>query len=339
MAFQDTAGGIVLDATLTDIGRKYMAQGRFKVTKFALGDDEVDYSLGNRRDGEWKLNKDPSEYPTFEASYVDSSVIASGLMDFKRDDIVYLPEYRIVPSTIANAVQEYGGKDTIYFSVNEETTKKLKSAINVNTYLLENESQVTNMLVYESGIESGSSPLLYGTQTTQERFIYNFDLYDKYVFIYCDSRLFDGVLSNQPDAYYQNDNTDIVYSNLQPLITIPKTSLPSIIEEQDTYYCATVKHAVYDVPEDEDGSTRTANSSFTGPRSNIVALNFVVNPKLSSKSNAQSDLRYTKFGQTSVNLFGDGNLYDFIDTRVTIEGCATTRQKQFTIRILRFSGT
>ena len=52
-------------------------------------------------------------------------------------------------------------------------------------------------------------------------------MYDKYVFVYCDSRLFDGVLANQPDAYYQNDNTDIVYTNFQPLVEIPKTSLPN----------------------------------------------------------------------------------------------------------------
>lgn len=338
MAFQDTAGGIVLDATLTDLGRKYMAQGRFKVTKFALGDDEVDYTLGGKSTGEWKLNKDPSAYPTLEASYVGSSVIASGLVDFKRDDIVHLPEYKIAQPKINNAVQEYG-QGTIYFSVNTETTTKLKTALDVTSYVLENESQVTNMLICESGIESGSAPVLYGTQETQERFIYNFDLYDKYVFVYCDSRLFDGLLANQPDAYFQNDNTDVLYKNFQPLIECPKTSLSSIIEEQDTYYCATVKNETYDVPESEDGTTRTTNSSFTGPRSNVIALNFIVNPKLSSKSNTQSDLRYTKFGKTKVNLFGDGNLYDFIDTRVTIEGCATTRQKQFTIRILRFSGT
>ena len=41
MAFQNNSGGIILDATLTDIGRKYMAQGKFRVVKFALGDDEV----------------------------------------------------------------------------------------------------------------------------------------------------------------------------------------------------------------------------------------------------------------------------------------------------------
>lgn len=45
MAFKDTAGTAVIDAVLTDIGRKRMADGTFRPVKFALGDDEIDYSL------------------------------------------------------------------------------------------------------------------------------------------------------------------------------------------------------------------------------------------------------------------------------------------------------
>jgi hypothetical protein len=35
----------VVDAVLTNKGRELLAQGRFNVTKFALADDEIDYSL------------------------------------------------------------------------------------------------------------------------------------------------------------------------------------------------------------------------------------------------------------------------------------------------------
>ena len=45
MAFLDNSGDILLDAVLTDTGRFRMARGDFKITKFALGDDEIDYSL------------------------------------------------------------------------------------------------------------------------------------------------------------------------------------------------------------------------------------------------------------------------------------------------------
>lgn len=44
MAYLDS-NTIVLDAVLTDLGRKRLAQGDLNITKFALFDDEVDYSL------------------------------------------------------------------------------------------------------------------------------------------------------------------------------------------------------------------------------------------------------------------------------------------------------
>ena len=47
MAFLDNSGDIILDAVLTDLGRKRMSQGNFRVSKFALGDDEINYKLYN----------------------------------------------------------------------------------------------------------------------------------------------------------------------------------------------------------------------------------------------------------------------------------------------------
>ena len=44
MAFLDNSGDIILDAVLTDKGRRLMANGNFKISKFALGDDEINYS-------------------------------------------------------------------------------------------------------------------------------------------------------------------------------------------------------------------------------------------------------------------------------------------------------
>ena len=48
MAFLDNSGDIILDAVLTDLGREKMAAGGFTVKYFALGDDEIDYSLYNK---------------------------------------------------------------------------------------------------------------------------------------------------------------------------------------------------------------------------------------------------------------------------------------------------
>ena len=47
MAFLDNSGDIILDAVLTDTGRARLsrADGSFRIAKFALGDDEIDYGL------------------------------------------------------------------------------------------------------------------------------------------------------------------------------------------------------------------------------------------------------------------------------------------------------
>ena len=45
MAFINTSDSILIRATLTDEGKKLLARGEFKVSKFALGDDEIDYQL------------------------------------------------------------------------------------------------------------------------------------------------------------------------------------------------------------------------------------------------------------------------------------------------------
>ena len=50
MAFLDNSGDIILDAVLTDTGRMRLAKGdgSFRIAKFALGDDEIDYALYNK---------------------------------------------------------------------------------------------------------------------------------------------------------------------------------------------------------------------------------------------------------------------------------------------------
>ena len=45
MAFLDNSGDILLDVVLTSEGRKRLAAGTFKPTKYAFGDQELNYGL------------------------------------------------------------------------------------------------------------------------------------------------------------------------------------------------------------------------------------------------------------------------------------------------------
>jgi hypothetical protein len=101
MAFLDNSGDIILDAVLTDVGRKRLAAGNgsFSVSKFALGDDEVDYSLyrnsnsteGSHPSGSAYYDLNILQTPVLEAFTNSSSILKSRLVSYSQPDLLYLP--------------------------------------------------------------------------------------------------------------------------------------------------------------------------------------------------------------------------------------------------------
>ena len=152
MAFQNNSGTIILDAVLTDIGRKKMTQGRFRVTHFGLGDDEIDYSLGEanlRDDGTYSITATTPILEAFAGQYTN---IQYGLLDLPRNDVLFLPEIAL-NTKLENAVRapvRFGKR--VHLAANLETSKKLKSDIGSRNFL-QNNSLLTNVLIVESGIE------------------------------------------------------------------------------------------------------------------------------------------------------------------------------------------
>ena len=69
MAFLNNSGDIILDAVLTDLGRQRLSKGdgSFKIAKFALGDDEIDYSQYNIATGSAYQDLDILQTPILEA--------------------------------------------------------------------------------------------------------------------------------------------------------------------------------------------------------------------------------------------------------------------------------
>ena len=93
MAFLDNSGDIILDAVLTDTGRFRMARGDFKITKFALGDDEIDYSLFNRNhpSGSAYYDLEILKTPILEAFTNNTSLMKSKLMTITNTNILHMP--------------------------------------------------------------------------------------------------------------------------------------------------------------------------------------------------------------------------------------------------------
>jgi hypothetical protein len=94
MGFLDhSTNNIIVDAVLTDLGRRVLAdnQGRFRIKKFSLSDDEVDYGIirkYGRAVGKEKIVKNT---PIFEAQTRESLALKYRMMTVNDPTIVFLP--------------------------------------------------------------------------------------------------------------------------------------------------------------------------------------------------------------------------------------------------------
>ena len=106
MAFLDNSGDIILDAVLTDAGRQRMARGNFKIVKFALGDEEINYELfnSNHPSGSAYYDLEVMQTPILEAFTNNTASMKSRLMSIARTNILHLPILKV------NEIR--GGNDT-----------------------------------------------------------------------------------------------------------------------------------------------------------------------------------------------------------------------------------
>ena len=180
MAFLDNSGDIILDAVLTDLGRKRLAQGNFKISKFALGDDEIDYTLYNRNhpSGSSYFDLEIMQTPVFEAFTQTNANINYGLMSLTRTDLLYLPVLK------SNSLVNSSAKTTssvYYFAVNSETATKLNTAHSSSVYVLQSDQATSTAIYIESGLDTTS---LTGDTTNRNSYIVNTNLLDSTYNIY-----------------------------------------------------------------------------------------------------------------------------------------------------------
>lgn len=122
MGFLDNGGDIILDAVLTDTGRARLARGdgSFKIVKFALGDDEINYGSYDKNDpsGSAFFDLEILQTPVLEAFTNNASSMKSRLLSIPRSNLLYLPVLRLNELDGATATHPSG---TFIVAVDEET--------------------------------------------------------------------------------------------------------------------------------------------------------------------------------------------------------------------------
>tara|TARA_R110000824_G_scaffold57820_4_gene157094 strand:+ start:10454 stop:11440 length:987 start_codon:yes stop_codon:yes gene_type:complete len=324
MAFLNNSGDIILDAVLTDLGRKRLAQGdgSFKIGQFALGDDEIDYGQYNLTTGSAYQDLDILQTPILEAITDNVSSMKSKLVTYSRTDLLYLPIEKLNTDSGRNGTNT-GSLGVFVALVNTESDFVTGNKNNT----IYGYSSVTNKSLAEGNFfaRSQGSPKVnpicqqQGLDTTQVSFTFALDqtLTETDYFVYMDNRL--GQPTNVQNgvplepSYIDDDNI--------------ATYIISQGNASNSTNFTTVKTAT--------AADTSSPSIISGPY-NKQQLQFSI---YASDNLAYSDFLFEKFGNTAdVAASSGGSAYTTvysIDTDVRVVGAKTGYSLSIPVRFVK----
>lgn len=167
MAFLDNSGDIILDAVLTDLGRKTLSKGdgSFRITKFALGDEEINYSLYNvnQPSGSAYYDLEILQTPVLESFTNNASSMKTKLVTMSNNNLLYLPVLKL-NQNLTNTKTHTSGAFMIAVDRSTEGTDAAGTTSAVG-YIGSN--QVQGVLFGESFEDSNYIRIDQGLDTTQ----------------------------------------------------------------------------------------------------------------------------------------------------------------------------
>ncbi|MAH49996.1 hypothetical protein CMI37_29525 [Candidatus Pacearchaeota archaeon] len=334
MAFLDNSGDIILDAVLTETGRKKMAVGNFRITKFALGDDEIDYKLYdiNNPSGSAYYDLEILQTPVFEAATAINAGINYGLVSYPNKRLLYLPS--IVPNEKIASKAALSRNGVYYLAINDGATSDALIAAMGGAqgggaqYVLQAGQRDGFSLLLETGLNTTDRP---GTAANVRSLIEAQGLREINFRVGVDVRFITAVLGPTTGDLLNNNggNGEVVVR------TALKANIPNRADQKMANYAAAIVAAGKNniLFRQDDIKTDTQSSAIAGPRASWTALNFNV------KQLSTTD--FSRFGKTNVafsTLFsGDtsGNTCNYIDTMVTVRGGTTGVSFDTAVRILK----
>jgi len=307
MAFLDNSGDIILDAVLTDTGRLRLAKGdgSFKIAKFVLADDEINYGLydKNHASGSAYYDLDILQTPIFEAFTNNTSVVKHTLMSISRTNLLYLPTMKLNQNVGTTGT----GGSTI--------TGTPLSSIGLYIVATDDDSTITAI-----GSTAGSF-----TKTTTG-------------YIRIDQGIDSEELSSATpiDSFLNETQYIIELDNRLGRLNTGGNSMtsvpPSFIDDDNvaSYYASIsgnsnmIENIITD---DTSTTTRLLNQVIRGPRGTCIG--FQVKPSVSLNT---STYLFTTLGSTFV--LGSTTYY-YIDTNLVVRGVTTGSSISIPIRFIK----
>jgi len=345
MAFLDNSGDIILDAVLTETGRKLLSSGGgIRISKFALGDDEINYGLfdKNHPSGSAYYDLEILQTPVFEAVSQINANINYGLLTFANKNIIYMPEF--VQNTKDNAGNFATPHQKLYYlAVNEETATTLEQdgAIFGSSpqKVIRAGSKNTRAITYELGINSSE---ISKNSTTKAKYITNVGMRDRQFSVSVNGLFLDLAMGLGAGGRYENELSDNTLVSVPSSEAFVNAAGGSPSKNRANYRDFRVRGAENNIFEPNGASTTASTFSvISGPGSSLVMLNFGVAAGLQHTKDGTRDRKYTQYGkvgQTALQTFGSAvgsETYDFIDTTVYLSANTTGAQISIPVRIVR----
>jgi len=318
MGFLDNSGDIILDAVLTDHGRKVLAKGdgSFQITKFALGDEEVDYSLYDttNTNGSAYYDLEILQTPILEA-FTDNAVsMKSKLVTYESLELLYLPVIKLNEIIDGNSTARHSSGSFIV-------------AVDGQTENDNGSTSAQNGIGYDSTGAPVTGILFGQTTSTGGR-------------IRIDQGLDTDALSpatNLPADMVESSYTIQLDNRLGNIRTVAggNVSLDYIDDDSIAYYTVTSEDGIVSDNPNKD-SAGVAGQVIDGPRGTI--LEFKIGSSLSLQT---STYLFTQLGSTSRldSRDGTGSEVYHIDTLVRVTGVNTGYTIDIPVRFVKFKST
>jgi hypothetical protein len=327
MAFLDNSGDIILDAVLTEVGRKRMANGNFRITKFALGDDEINYELYNKNhaSGSAYYDLEIMQSPVFEATTGINAGINYGLLSLTNRNLLYLPtvkrnELHSVCAKTVNNVYHLAMSDGVTYDA--LVTAFGGSAGGGEQKVLQASKIDGSVILLETGLDNAA---IAGTRTNKVNLISANGLQDSNFEVSVDRRFIGSVLGPRGATTFNNAGTS-GESRIQVRVgVVTPSKRDKHLKNYATAKISAVNNGV--VKRQTDKKADTATSVIKGPRASMVALNF--------DTTLLTTEDFSRYGKTAQTVAGAAGTYRYIDTTVKVVGSATGLVEQLPIRIIQ----
>jgi hypothetical protein len=313
MAFLDNSGDIILDAVLTDTGRKRLARGdgTFRIVKFALGDDEINY--GNF-DGDASTGLQDLEImrtPILEAFTNNTSQMHSFLQTYTNNQThLYLPVIKI--NTNSNPMNP--DFNTFLVTVDDNTTDALLCSYD------DTSPYGDSALKNRSGILKGQNP-------------------DNSSFIRLDQgidNLLSPVASGLPTSeFYENQYMIEMDSRFGEIVSSDGTARanPSFIDDDQiaSYYLSKTVNGDFVLDNTSQDSIGSGQQIIAGARGTYLQFQIQVTQNLQA-----NESWFTRMGGqfNAGSVPNPRNCY-FIDTVIRITGLTTGYRVDIPVRYVR----